>query len=337
MTLVKPFNKTQIDKIKELKGVSFLCLQESNYQRELIVNNFLSYFDVKEVIKIRKDNVNLKFLDSLKVTIFEISLLSPIKIYIFEDIQDLKQDLQKKLLEILKIIPEYVIVINLANSIAKTNAIYKFHQKDDLIIDSTVKNDDILSWIKEELKNINLTKRPSNLETLILEAAENNIDNIKEIIDYLSIYIKDNEITLKEFEKLFPSKANVSDFKILDPIYSADFLEYLRLLKLILKNKNEFLIMSIFQKTFTKILEFKFYDKTKLPLSEIASKTNMQEWLVKKNLQTSRLYSERELNNKLRYILKAEAKLKDKNLGPFCVFEELFFKLAPINLLKRKY
>ena len=58
---------------------------------------------------------------------------------------------------------------------------------------------------------------PCELENSAYYQASHARDVVQDakIYDTLSEFIKDNEITLNEFEKLFPSKANVSDFKIL--------------------------------------------------------------------------------------------------------------------------
>ena len=336
MELIKPINKTILDKINKNEGVTFLTIQESSYQKEFITNEILSKFPNKEVIKVRSDELNLKKIESLSVNLYEISILCPIKIFILEDINEIKTEIQKKLLELLSVIPEYVIVILTAKTINKTNPIYKQYAKNNLIIDNTVTQIDIEKWITTELKRINLKDYPANLPSLIIQSGENNIDAISEILNYLEIYIKEDKITLQEYEKLFPSKNTISDFKILDSIYSANYLEYMTFLKQILKNKNEFLIISIFIRTFAELLEIKSYVKNKLSPYEIATKCNMKDWLVKKNISVVSNYTTIELQNKLNFILKAEAKLKDKNLGVQSVFEDLFFKLAPIRLLKGK-
>lgn len=336
MELIKPINKTILDKINKNEGVTFLTIQESSYQKEFITNEILSKFPNKEVIKVRSDELNFKKIESLSVNLYEISILCPIKIFILEDINEIKTEIQKKLLELLSVIPEYVIVILTAKTINKTNPIYKQYAKNNLIIDNTVTQIDIEKWITTELKRINLKDYPANLPSLIIQSGENNIDAISEILNYLEIYIKEDKITLQEYEKLFPSKNTISDFKILDSIYSANYLEYMTFLKQILKNKNEFLIISIFIRTFAELLEIKSYVTNKLSPYEIATKCNMKDWLVKKNISVVSNYTTIELQNKLNFILKAEAKLKDKNLGVQSVFEDLFFKLAPIRLLKGK-
>ena len=335
MNLTRPINNAILNKIKNNEGVSFLTIQESLYQKEFIINEILSKLQNKEVIKIRSEELNLKKIEALSINLYEISILCPNKIYILEDINELKTDIQKALLDLLKQIPEYVIVILTAKTINKTNIIYKHYDKSNLILDNTVTEDNIKSWITTELKRINLNNYPQNLPLLIMQSGENNIDVISEIINYLEIYIKDNKITLQEFEKLFPSKNTVSDFKILDSIYSANYLEYMTLLKDILKNKNEFLIISIFIRTFSKLLEIKSALEQRKSISEIASNTNMQEWLVKKNINILLNYSKSELKEHQNYILKAEAKLKDKNLGAQSVFEDLFFKLSPLKLVRQ--
>ena len=335
MNLIRPINNTILNKIKNNEGISFLTIQESSYQKELIINEILSKFPNKEVIKIRSDELNLKKIESLSINIYEISILCPVKIFVIEDINEAKTDIQKNLLELLKNVPEYVIVILTSKNINKTNAIYKHYAKNDLIIDNTVTENDIKKWVESEIIRIGLKNYPQNLALLIMQSADNNIDSICEIINYLEIYIKDEKITLQEFEKLFPSKNTVSDFKILDSIYTANYLEYMTLLKDILKNKNEFLIISIFIKTFSKLLEIKSLIEKQKSINEIANNLNMQDWLVKKNANIVSNYSKSELKEHQNYILKAEAKLKDKNLGVLSVFEDLFFKLSPLKLVKR--
>ena len=138
MELIKPINKTILDKINKNEGVTFLTIQESSYQKEFITNEILSKFPNKEVIKVRSDELNLKKIESLSVNLYEISILCPIKIFILEDINEIKTEIQKKLLELLSVIPEYVIVILTAKTINKTNPIYKQYAKNNLIIDNTV-------------------------------------------------------------------------------------------------------------------------------------------------------------------------------------------------------
>ena len=60
MELIKPINKTILDKINKNEGVTFLTIQESSYQKEFITNEILSKFPNKEVIKVRSDELNLK-------------------------------------------------------------------------------------------------------------------------------------------------------------------------------------------------------------------------------------------------------------------------------------
>ena len=82
MELIKPINKTILDKINKNEGVTFLTIQESSYQKEFITNEILSKFPNKEVIKVRSDELNLKKIESLSINLYEISILCPIKIFI---------------------------------------------------------------------------------------------------------------------------------------------------------------------------------------------------------------------------------------------------------------
>ncbi|MGI6681206.1 MAG: DNA polymerase III subunit delta [Bdellovibrionota bacterium] len=346
MFLLTPLNDKLKEKIATLEGLALLTLQSSNYQKISIIESIFSLLDdnASDIIKINSEEISLKKLEALSVNLFELSLFSPIRVFIINDIEKIKADLQKKLFEILENIPKHTLVILTAKSLNKTNIFYKHHLKNETLVDSTsIKEADIKNQIKEELKQINLTKYPVALIDAICEASKNNInntnivntnidniniDNIKEIIEYLAIYVKEGTITLAEFEKLFPRVRSVSDFKILDPIYSSNYLEYMTLLKQILRNKNEFLLISIFYRTFSKLLEIKYFQMQKLTIKEITSKTGMQNWLIKKNLLVVSKYSTQKLKDCINHILKAEAKLKDRNLGTTSVFEELFFNLS---------
>ena len=70
MELIKPINKTILDKINKNEGVTFLTIQESSYQKEFITNEILSKFPNKEVIKVRSDELNLKKIESLSVNLY---------------------------------------------------------------------------------------------------------------------------------------------------------------------------------------------------------------------------------------------------------------------------
>lgn len=323
--------------IKKLNGICLLLIQNSIYQKEALISDITSIFDEKELVKINSKDFSLKTFENFQINLFEVSILSPVKIFIMEDINLLKTDVEKKLCEFLKDIPESTIVVLTASSLPKTNIFYKYHLKNKTLIDNlTFEEKEILEWINKELTNIKLTKYAKDLPSLILEAGNKNIDKIREILDYLEIYIKDNSISNKEFLLLFPIENQISDFKILDPIYSADFLEYERTLKKILKNKNQFLLISIFLSSFSQLLEIKSYQLQKFSSQAIAEKTKMQDWLIRKNLMIASKYSFSQLKNNLSQILIAEVKLKDINLNVISIFEDLFYALTPEQLLIRK-
>ncbi len=330
-------NNNLIDRIKKLTGDSFLLLQNSIYQKDSLISSIVSLFNEKEIIKMNAKDFSQKNLEDFDDNLSQYSIFSSIKICIIEDVNLLKSEIEKNLLEILKNLPENTIVILTASSILKSNILYKYHVKNNVLVDKlSIQEKDILLWIKEELNKVNLKKYETNLPSLILESANKNIDKIKEIIDYLEIYIKDNTITNKEFLRLFPIENEISDFKILDPIYSANFVEYEKILKKILTTKNQFLLISIFISNFSQLLEIKFYQIQKIPSEKIAEKMKMQDWLVKKNLNIISRYSFSQLKNNLSKILLAEVKLKDINISVMSVFENLFFSLAPDKLLIRK-
>ena len=329
--------KTASTKFKELlkqaECPSAILLIASDRTRPLratsaLINRFCSNNDPKIY---HGHQMTTNEISSIEEELQSLSLFSSSSFFIIKDVEKLNAACTKRLEAALPSIPDTSHLIITARKLPTTNPIRKhFGNKKNVIKFEDLQNKELESWIKKELARKGLTKCSSKVIQSLIALSEGLIDEVVGLIEHLSLYLNTEQVEIRDVERLFISRPNPVEFKLLDAIVEKRSIEAESLVvNLLNSGKSPFLILSLLSRSFTQYSRIKALQNKGIQNNQVAYQLNMQPWLFKKNDSIAKRYSDTQLNGALGAILTADSKLKNRSLGHEEILAELIYKLAP--------
>jgi len=256
--------------------ISILRTTPMMFGKMLIVINCLEYFS-----KSFEDSQNKQIEEALSLVSEEVDIIFTA---ILPRNENKKLDSRKKIFKILS----------------------KYNPKEYPII-KTYKTDEIIAWINQYSKNLEI-KVEYNAAITLIEQIGNNLRELANELEKLKLAVYPKKNVLKEDVKSIcitnEDLFSFTDFIMTGNIDSA-IIEYRKLLS----KKHELEILSALQTMLRKWILIKLNEKTK-SLLEISRLTGMHEFVVKNNIQKMKKHSLKDMIRLKQKLLEAEYKIK---------------------------
>ncbi len=279
-------------------------------------------------------SLSLKEIVKLQDEILSPSLFEPNRLILLEEIQDLKAEETRALLEVLqefhKAPSPGVSIFVRGTSLHSNSVLLKFFQKINASIAlEELKGPDLMKWAAKEFKHHGIHHASEEVVTHLSDIGEHDPDKIAALIEHLALYIEGDTATKEDLFAVFQEKLSMDEFALLDSITQGKKGEAEVLLGSLLRGgKNPFLLLSLLSRNFSTYLSIASLLSRGRQVQEIGQIMGVPPWLLKKHLAALRRYRVGTLKQALESILRADSKLKNRSAGPEAIFSELIGTLA---------
>lgn len=326
----------QIKQISEANTVSsalILCSDRIRLQRalEILAKNMHLFKDGKwqyTVKKIKLDNTSEQDLKKIAFGAQELSLFSAKKIYIFENTDKITAGKTEIILEILKNNSDNIFFFT-GKTLNKNLKIYKHHYKNNTVVElEDFSGARFLTWTKKEIQYRQLDIKENALR-LLVDLAEGSADTVVQLLDLLELYVENKLIELKDLQALFPEKVAANTYDWIDTITRKEITQAEIKMDSVLKSTTSAIpLIALLHTSYLNYFLITAMQKNGLDQTAIRKNFALQPWLFNKLWQSAGSMKSKDLKSNLSHILKADSKLKNKNLGDNIVLSELVYRLA---------
>lgn len=273
----------------------------------------------------------LRALEGLIVEIGTLSLFSSSKILLIRHAQNLDAATIKRLSQWLETLPSHLNVIVSASKLPAQHQVFKLASKNGTVIDfPELSGAELVTWTRQECGSAGISNTTDALAQTISSIGEENPDRIHSVINQLALFLDGKELTHADLEKLFHFQAEVNEFELIEKLTrgSPGTIEQMST-SILRSGKSPFPLLGLIYRTFSNYLSLRTHLSAGRNPAELASLCGMPPWLVNKQLPAVKAYSQEKLHAAVRAILTADAKLKNRSLGPEAIMSELFSELRP--------
>lgn len=327
-TLTNPYTK-----IRELVAgstlpntICILCPDQTRRQRALdyLLN------EKKLTISNRFDGRDLNFKILLQA-LSNRSLFDSNPVTLVSNCDQLTAEESKKIANLINENNFEGLLIITAKTLLSTNAIRKaFNSNKDiqLLEFEELEAADLHNWVAKELKNLGIQKFSNKEVDLIIKVGVGDADKIIQIITHLSIYVDNNELNTENILTLFNTSSESQDFAILDSIHKGITARESLINRFFnIEDKNPFLLLAILNKSYSNYFYASEGLKAGIKQAILREKISATSFAFEKHVSSSRFYSSSSLKKCLQSLVRADSKLKNKNLGTDSIFSELLDSL----------
>lgn len=311
-----------------MSNVYLLIGNDSN----IIENNIkeilskIDYDTNNKVIYNLKDNSILDIINEANT----LSLLPSKKVILVYNSDSIFQNQDEELIKYLNNYNKDVYIIFITEKSDSRKKIYKEFEKNSKIINITSDNDNYpIEFIKKYLSD-NKYKMDSNLIDYLLSRTKNNIDNIKNELDKLFLYkIDDKIITKDDIDELTYNNEDNIMYEFTNAILEKNNNKAISMYHDFLEDNTsiDYLLVSIYN-SYKTLYQVKVLNKDK-SVSDIAKIIGKKEYFVKKTLERSMDYTERELMSIIKYLSSIDKNYKKGLINPVNALE--IFIINKIN------
>ena len=260
---------------------------------------------------------NLDF-DKIKEKMESISMFNEKKLIVLENIlknkifsEDFLKYFKKNKL---KENDNVVLVIYNEGKLSRPSLIKEMNMSEEFKL---LSNNELINWLKEEMKR---NKIEINQEALIklIAYVGNNLWQLNTEVEKLASYKAGERINEQDIDLLIKAKIDTDIFKTLEALAKKDKKTAFRLLHEHLKQgENEIYLFSMFVYQIRILLKLKDLVEKGTPYYNLAAKSKLHPFVVKKSSEQLKSFSLNQLKNIYQYLLKIELGLKKGRLdGP---------------------
>ncbi len=223
---------------------------------------------------------------------------------------------------------EYTIIF-IESNVDKRSKLYKAVQKYGYSQEFTnLKSDDVANFIINETK-----KNDSNIS---LEDAKylalnlyNDLENVVSEVEKLSSYKFNDTITIEDIDLLASKNLEVRVFELVDKLGQKKAKDAIEIFNnMILVKESPIMVLTMIGRTFKTLLLCKTLLEKGISQDEIARKTKLHPFVVKKNTAITRNFKKTELYNGMFDVLDADEKIKTGQLKDTIAVENIILKYA---------
>ena len=285
---------------------------------------------IKEILSKVEYNTNNKVIYNLKDnSILDIineantlSLLPSRKVILVYNSDSIFQSQDEDLIKYLNNYNKDVYIIFITEKSDSRKKIYKEFEKNGKIINITSDNDNYpIEFIKKYLSD-NKYKMDSNLIDYLLSRTKNNIDNIKNELDKLFLYkIDDKIITKDDIDELTYNNEDNIMYEFTNAILEKNNNKAISMYHSFIEDNTsiDYLLVSIYN-SYKTLYQVKVLNKDK-SISDIAKIIGKKEYFVKKTLERSMDYTERELEDIIKHLSSIDKNYKKGLINPVHTLE----------------
>ncbi len=283
-----------------------------------------------EVPHFRGNELDSKHLRSLQDALCSLSLFTKEQLFVIDDIQDCNAELQKQILSILENLGASTTVVVTGTKLPSNSTFLRFFERNEAIISlPELEGVELKRWAEKELRNAGILKTDPRALELLLRLATNQADTLFKLIEHVSLYCENGELSLDTLNQLFVERIEPSEFELVDALQSKNPAKPEILLYQIVKSgKNLFGLLALIARVYNNYLLIKLLQKRGLNSTEIRDRLGQTPWVFNKTVSGARHYSLQTLLDIQGLVLRADSKLKNKSLGPDLVLSELVGKIC---------
>ncbi len=224
---------------------------------------------------------------------------------------------------------EGYIIIFAEQNVDKRSKLYKSVQKLGFTEEyASLKTDDIASFITNKVKKNNCSISSNDAKYFALNIY-NDLENIISEVDKLCSYKPNDTITKEDIDLLCSKDLEVRVFELVDKIGQKNAKEAIDIFNnMLLVKESPLMVLTMIGRTFKTLLLCKTMLDSGASQDEIARKTKLHPFVVKKNMQTSRNFKKIELYNALFEVLEADEKIKTGQIKDTIIVENIIIKYA---------
>lgn len=297
----------------DFKSMNFIKLDGSNINYESLINACET----------------LPFMDSRKIVL--INDCSYFKNKRSESKDDNDENGMEELCTYFGRLPETVVLILVAGEqLDKRRKLYASVKKHGDIVEFKQLSDaETMKWLMEEIKSRGKAISSSDAQYLV-SRLNSDLKGLLNEIDKLISYIENRKnITIDDIDTVVPRSVETNIFQLVDMICSKNTSMALTLLdELILDAEPVVMILFMIARQYRLILNTKLLLEKGYSNQEIVSKLGIKTFVLANLIKLSRLYTTKQLIEKLSYCTDTDAAIKKGKMDPRIAVESLIVKFS---------
>ena len=292
---------------------------------------------LKKAIIPEEDSMNYCYFDTLPDNIETVTgfadtmpFLGDYRLVILEKASCFKKDVG--LADYIPNIPEYTVMIIVEDEVDKRSRLYKAISKCGCVMElKKLSLQDMKLSIGTKLKRVGKGITESDCEYFI-ECVGDDMNTLTNELEKCIAYAGDKPaVDRNVINAVCSMQVENKIFDMVDAILRHDGNTVYRLYgDLVTLRENTFGIMAVIRKNYNRLLMVSELNEKSCSLSDIAARTKMADWLVKKQLQKIRKYPSEKLKKALEIIVDTEYAIKTGNFSEQNGIEIMLAKLLEL-------
>lgn len=219
----------------------------------------------------------------------------------------------------------------LASTLQTNSTIRAGHAAQNLVVEfNELSESEMTPWALREFKALGVKEVASDVPAMLVAASEQSLDNLAALINLVALYSDNGSVSKADCEKLFTPHSQQSDFALVELANAGKSTQSEMLLsKLISNGKSPFALLGLLNRSYSTLLCIRTLKESALSDGEIQRRLNLKPWLFNKHIEALQRFTTSELSQGLEQVLIADAKLKNKSLGPDLILGGLLHNLKP--------
>ncbi len=286
----------------------------------------------REIRRVAAQDIEQNKLGPFIENLNSLSLFSPFRFVVVDAAENLTANTSASLSAFFKEPHEGICCVFSAQKASGQNALVKLAQSQNVAAEfANLEGSELATWIGKELKAAEIKEFESGIEQALAHLGDDNPDRIAQFIRQLALYVGDGRASLADLQTLFKESLDAREFDFIDALLDKKAIKAEQLNSLLQRaGKNVFGLLTLIQRQYTTLLAVQALASKGLGAEEIARELKIQPWLAKKHIATLRTQPRRQLQTALLACLKAEALLKNRNLGTEMVVSGLIHDILPL-------
>ena len=244
---------------------------------------------------------------------------------------DLKKEGWEALMPALKSVPPGITIIIWAASVDRRSKIYKLIDEIGEVCEfkpfADWEQDQVVSWIRKRVQALGKEIDPPSALSL-QEICGSSLGKLSSEIEKMVTFIGERRALQQEDVRALASPGEINSFALSDAVANKDLAGALSSFRVLYRNKSDlFQILSLLATQYRTMLQIKTLSGRLRDPRQIAQTLGASPYFVRKCLDKSKLFQEKELYRDLELILEADLKLKSGE-AQLSVFELLLVSLC---------
>ncbi len=260
-----------------------------------------------------------------------LSLFSKEQLFFVDDVQDLSEKKQRELLSLIELVGPGNCLLMGASKLAASNPIHKQLAAKKMVLElSALEGSELRRWTEGELKAVGLKRYSSFVVESLINLAHSDPDQINKLAVQIALFAEGDEVHDSDLRALFTQQLEPSEFELINSLLGKNrAAPEILLQQLLSSGKNAFALLGLIARVFSNYLRIKLLLVSGENHKKIAESIGQSAWAFSRSIQAVQYYSLKQLRKAQLAIVRADARLKNRSLGPDLVLSELIEELVP--------